>query len=200
MAKNLNLISDELKFKKKFKRELDWYVIFNVMVIVSIISVAGFSYIFSQYLETSLTDRKKQIASILNSRVNTIQKSFIRSKISVLNDRYTLYKEVKRQDVDFNSLYKDINAIYPSMRINKIDYRPSEQFIDAQVTINDAGNNMSSFMKSVNNSKFASTGIKIEKISFIYQGSGNTVTGGTFTSTANVTLIINNPNIITVNY
>lgn len=163
---SFNLISKELQLKRSFKGERDWYMTVNVLIVGTVIAFAALSYVFSIYLDVNINSKKQELVNIANKQVYTTSRSFLKSKISVLNDKFTLYQEIKSQNFDLNKFYKDIESIYPGLQIQKFTVRPDSSNVEVDVMIAKNGyQETPKFLSSLANSKRFS-GYSVKNMNF----------------------------------
>jgi hypothetical protein len=120
---SFNLISKEVKFSRKLKNEQKWYSNFNLVTLVAITVIGTVSYLFTVYNNVSLESKKTEVANFANQNVFTPQRLEIENKLSIINDKYSLYNEVRNQSIDAVSFYNSLVEVYPGLVIDTLNFR-----------------------------------------------------------------------------
>jgi hypothetical protein len=137
-SSGFNLIRKEVAFERKLKSETSWYSSFNFVVILTITAIAGLAFAFTLFNNNALTNKKVEVTNYANNNVLVNDKAEIESKISVLNDKFTLYQEVKGESIDVGTFYNDMNNLYPGLKFNRFNFKPG-QAVEAEVTLPNNG-------------------------------------------------------------
>jgi hypothetical protein len=120
---SFNLISKEVNFSRKLKSEQKWYSNFNLVILVAITVIGIVSYLFTVYNNVSLESKKTEVANFANQNVFTPQRLEIENKLSIINDKYSLYNEVRNQSIDAVSFYNSLVEVYPGLVIDTLNFR-----------------------------------------------------------------------------
>lgn len=133
-SSGINLIKKEVTFENRLRRETQWYSSFNFVVILTITAIGGLAYALTLFNNSSLYNRKVDLVNYANESVNVQQKFDIEDKIDIINNKYTLYQQVKGQSIDAKKFYEDVTALYPGIKLERFSYRPG-QIVETQLTL-----------------------------------------------------------------
>jgi hypothetical protein len=133
-----NLIKKEVVFERKLKNETSWFSSLNFVALLTISAFAGLAYSLTVYNNSNLNNEKVEIANYANTNVFVADKGEIESKINILNDKFSLYQEVKGETIDAGEFYQGVINLYPGLKIERFNFRPGQP-VDVQLTINQNG-------------------------------------------------------------
>lgn len=148
-TRGFNLIRKEVTFENRLKGEKQWYTSFNFVVIITITAFGGLALAFTYYNDSTLHNQKVDLVNYANDNVNIQAKSDVEDRLSIINNKFTLYRQVKGQSIDAKKFYEDVVALYPGVKLDRFTYRPG-QVIESQVIIpSDAYNELPKFLNAL---------------------------------------------------
>ncbi len=116
-----NLIKKDVAIKKQVKSEINWYKIVNLLVIIFFTVLGLAAYLLGEYFDRDLEVQKNEVVDYANKSVYTQQKESVLSRITLLNDRYALYDNVRGKNVNIGQVINDLQVLYSNLQIKRID-------------------------------------------------------------------------------
>lgn len=163
---SFNLIKKDVSIRTAVKSEVNWHARINILIITAVTSLGILSFFVSSFLEQELDIKKNEVISYANKNVNTDEKHKLKSRISLLNDRYALYQSVKNENVNITQVYEDLKGLYTNLEIKQVDlvYGGEDIAVEVAIPIN-AYENLSYFLNAIKNSEKLSDS-QVKNISF----------------------------------
>lgn len=167
-TRRFNLIHRKVELKDKVIVERDWYSLFNILVICICIIVSIIAFVIRLSLNSSVKNKTEQFAQKVNIELNTYPKEILKKKINVINDKNTLYKNLKGQNFDLNTFLTEVESIYPNIKVQKFTVQPDTVFVNLNITITTQGySELPKFIDTLdNNERFK--GYVINGVAFSY--------------------------------
>lgn len=116
-----NLIKKDVAIKEQVKSEINWYKIVNLLMIIFFTVLGLAAYLLGEYFDRDLEVQKNEVVDYANKSVYTQQKESVLSRITLLNDRYALYDNVRGKNVNIGQVINDLQVLYSHLQIKRID-------------------------------------------------------------------------------
>jgi hypothetical protein len=138
-SNSVNLIRKKVQIQETVQSEKDWYTLFNVLIICLVVSLAIVTSLFRLSLKSDLEEKQSLLATNINTNLNTASKESLKQSINTLEDKYSVFKDFKNQNIDVYKINDEILKIYPNIKIDKFTIRPDNEFIEISLHIKEKG-------------------------------------------------------------
>ncbi|BDQ04679.1 MAG: hypothetical protein KatS3mg084_0197 [Candidatus Dojkabacteria bacterium] len=120
-SRSFNLLRRDIIVRQEVKQAINWYKLLNLFVVILFTTLGVSAYLLGMYLDTDLEARKTEILNYANKYVYTAEGESLKSRVSILNDRYALYENIRDKNVNIAQVINDIQSLSSGMQIKRID-------------------------------------------------------------------------------
>jgi hypothetical protein len=152
-SSSFNLLKRDIIVRQEVQQAINWYKLLNLFVVILFTTLGVSAYLLGMYLDTDLEARKTEILNYANKYVYTAERESLKSRISILNDRYAIYENIRDKNVNIAQVINDIQSLSSGMQIKRIDLNyGKDSFLVELIIPDNAYDGVTDFFRSLKNS------------------------------------------------